>query len=122
MSARRPRRNPVAPLRVVVVTRLSLPKKAKPSGGTASPDAPPAALARDGVSHETQEAGCRRKVAALGGVVVDVFRDTVSGDRLDRDGLWRAIELIKAGDADALMTYAVDRLGRDQVQQGVIVY
>jgi len=113
------RRDPGAPLRVAIVTRLSKPKKL-PKGTAPASEAVPRKT--DEVSHETQEAGCRRKVEAMGGVVVAVFRDTVSGDRLDRDGLWAGVDLVRAGKADALMTYAVDRLGRDQVQQAVIVY
>ena len=93
-----------APRRVVIVTRLSM-----------NPG-------EDAVSHETQEAGSRRKAAALGLDVVAVLRDDISGDRLDRPGLNRAIEMIRTGQADRLMTYAVDRLGRSQVQQAVVVY
>ena len=103
MSTKRTKRDPDVLSRVAIVTRLSR------SG-------------RDEVSHETQETGCRRKVEAMGGLVAAVFRDTVSGDRLDRDGLWRAVDLIRAGEANLLMTYSVDRLGRDQVQQAVIVH
>lgn len=118
---RRPsiRRRDHQPLRVVIVTRLSQPKRLPRVGAAVGPALPRAV---DEVPHETQEAGCRAKVAALGGVVVGAFKDTVSGDRLDREGLWRAVDLIRAGEADALMTHAVDRLGRDQVQQSVIIY
>ena len=109
----KPKRDPSLQWRVVIVTRLSKAKIVKADAGPTR---------HDQVSHETQEAGCRAKVAALGGVVVAVFRDTQSGDRLDRDGLWQAVAQIKAGEADALMTHSVDRLGRDQLQQAVIVY
>ena len=101
MSAKHPRRskrNPNEPLRAVIVTRLSQ-------------------AGRDDVPHETQEAGCRRRVEALGGVVVAVFQDTISRDRYDRTGLASAVELIQAGRANRLVTYSVDRLGADIGEQ-----
>ncbi len=91
------------PRRVVIVTRLS-----KDNGDSA-------------VNHGTQEAGCRRKADALGLPVVAVLRDDISGDRLDRPGLDRAIAMIRTGDADTLMTYSTDRLARDQVRLALII-
>jgi DNA invertase Pin-like site-specific DNA recombinase len=35
----------------------------------------------------TQQAGCERAIAALGGSIVAVEQDIQSGDRLDRPGL-----------------------------------
>jgi DNA invertase Pin-like site-specific DNA recombinase len=58
----------------------------------------------------------------MGGTVVGVEQDIQSGDRLDRPGLWRAIDRVKAGEANAVIVYALDRLGRDSVQQGVILH
>ena len=96
-----------APPRAIVYTRLSKEKSSQ--------------RATD-VGLETQRAGCARAIDALGGVVVGVEHDVVSGDRLDRPGLWSAIERIKAGEADTLIVYSLDRFGRDQVQQAVVVH
>lgn len=95
------------PVRAIAYVRLS---KAKTKPGDTE------------IGLETQLAGCERAVANMGGTVVAVERDIQSGDRLDRPGLWRAIERIHAGEADALIVYAVDRFGRDQVQQGVAIH
>jgi DNA invertase Pin-like site-specific DNA recombinase len=74
------------------------------------------------VGLETQLAGCERAVVAMGGVIVATEQDVQAGDRIDRPGLWRAIERIRAGEANALIVYAIDRFGRDSVQQGVAVH
>ena len=101
---RTPARDLQAPKRVVIVTRLS-----KDPGDGA-------------VNHGTQEAGCRRKAEAEGMTVVAVFRDDISGDRLDRPGLSQARAMIEAGEVEVLLTYATDRLSRDQVDVAVIVH
>lgn len=89
--------------RVVIVTRISDDR------------------GEDRVGHETQEAGCRAKAAALGLDVVAAFADDISGDRIDRPGLIAGIDMIRDGTADVLMTYAVDRLARDvALQFGII--
>ncbi|MGI8474876.1 MAG: recombinase family protein, partial [Thermomicrobiales bacterium] len=69
----------------------------------------------------SQEAACRAKAAAIGVEVVAVFHDDKSGDRLDRDGLWSAIDVIKEGRADLLLVHSFDRLSRSQFDMGVIV-
>jgi site-specific DNA recombinase len=100
------RARPDEPIRAVAYVRLS---KAKAKPGDTE------------IGLETQLAGCERAVAAMGGSVVAVERDVQSGDRLDRLGLWRAIDRIQTGEANALIVYALDRFGRDQDQQGVAV-
>src|SRR5215213_1668558 len=95
------------PLRAVAYVRLS---KAKLKPGDTE------------VGLETQLAGCERAIAAMGGAVVGVEQDIQSGDRLDRPGLWAAIDRVQGGEANALIVYAVDRFGRDSVQQGVAVH
>src|SRR5690242_7520303 len=90
-------RDPDATKRYVIVTRLS-----KASANS--------------VSHETQEAVCRNKIAAMGGVVAGVYHDDdISGDRLERPGLKAAIAMIAANDADVLMVHSIDRAARDQI-------
>src|SRR5262245_24330579 len=89
--------------RVVIVTRMS----------DDEPD--------NAVNHGTQEAGCRRHAAAIGAAVAAVFRDNICGDRLDRPGLRLALDMLRAGEADILLVYALDRFSRNQVQQAIIV-
>lgn len=102
-----------APPRAVVYTRLSRSKS-----GTDRADAE----RRTEATLQTQQAGCERHIAALGGVVVALEHDVASGDRLDvRHGLFRALERIASGEADTLIVYALDRLSRDSVQQAGIV-
>src|ERR671917_34807 len=95
------------PVRAVAYVRLS---RAKTKPGDTE------------IGLETQLAGCERAVAAMGGTIVATEQDIQSGDRLDRPGLWAAIDRIQGGEANALIVYAVDRFGRDSVQQGVAVH
>ena len=113
--ARRQRRMNRAeePVRAVIYVRLS---RAKTGDSRADADR------NTEVGLDTQRAGCERVIAARGGTVVAVMQDVQSGDRLDRPGLWEAIARIKSGDANTLIVYALDRLGRDQVQQGVVIH
>lgn len=78
-TRRLPARDPQVAPRAVIVTRMS-----KDDGDNV-------------VNHETQATGCRRKAAAVGAVVAAELRDDRSGDRLDRDGLSRALDMIRAG-------------------------
>src|SRR5829696_1800609 len=86
-----------APIRAVAYVRLS---KAKTKPGDTD------------VGLETQLAGCERAVLAMGGTIVAAEQDIHAGDRLDRPGLWQAIERIQSGEANALIVYALDRFGR----------
>ncbi|MGI8476453.1 MAG: recombinase family protein [Thermomicrobiales bacterium] len=91
--------------RAVILTRLS---KERENGA---------------LSHGSQEAECRAKAAALGVEVVGVYRDDLSGDRLDRAGLWDAVDAIRDGRAELLIVHCIDRLSRGgQDQLGQIVY
>ena len=69
------------PLRAVAYVRLS---RAKPKPGDTE------------VGLETQLAGCESAIAALGGSIIGVEQDIHSGDRFDRDGLWRAIARVQS--------------------------
>jgi site-specific DNA recombinase len=116
MSSKKTRRSRVnhraeGPLRAVAYVRLSRHKAGESKTDRRNSE----------VGLDTQRAGCERAIAALGGTVVAVEEDVISGDRLDRPGLWRAIERIVAGEANALIVYSLDRFGRDQNQQGVAV-
>lgn len=73
-------------------------------------------MGRDGDSFhapDLQEDACRRFCAERGWVVVAVVTDLdVSGGVFDRPGLNEALRMLEAGEATALVTYDVSRLGR----------
>ena len=69
---------------------------------------------RDGTSLDTQERACLDFTRAQGWLVVESVRDAASGFSLDRDGIERVRELLRAGAADVVVAYAVDRLSRNQ--------
>jgi DNA invertase Pin-like site-specific DNA recombinase len=98
----KPRATAEGPLRDVAYVRLS---KAKAKPGDTE------------VGLDTQLAGCERAISAMGGSIIAREQDILSGDRLDRPGLWRAIERIPSGEANALIVYSLDRFGRDSVQK-----
>src|SRR3954467_1779764 len=75
---------------------------------------------RDGTSLDTQERACLDFARQQGWVVIESIRDVASGFSLDRDGIERVRELLRAGAADVVVAYAVDRLSRNQNQIGVI--
>ena len=75
---------------------------------------------RDGTSLDTQERACVDFARAQGWLVIESVRDAASGFSLDRDGIERMRELLRAGAADVVVAYAVDRLSRNQNQIGVI--
>lgn len=109
------RKQPIAksrasePIRAIIYTRLSNAK---------SGDSRADAGRNTEASLETQRASCERAVAALGGVVVGAEHDVLSGGRMDREGVWNAIERVKTGEANTLIVHALDRLGRNNAQQG----
>src|SRR5829696_8911052 len=75
---------------------------------------------RDGTSFDTQEQASLDFARAQGWVVIESVRDAASGFSLDRDGIERLRVLLRAGAADVVIAYAVDRLSRNQNQIGVI--
>lgn len=74
----------------------------------------------EGTSLDTQEAACREYAAKQGWTVVAAIRDVKSGATLERTGLDRARAMLHDGEAVVLLSYAVDRLSRDQDHIGVI--
>lgn len=71
---------------------------------------------RDGTSLDTQERACVEFARERGWSVVLCVRDSASGAILDREGLDEARRLARAGEADVVLAYAIDRLARDQVK------
>jgi hypothetical protein len=68
---------------------------------------------RDNYSLETQRDGVATYAAANGITLVGWYADVDSGANRDRDQLAEAIARIRQRDADVLIVYVVDRLGRD---------
>ena len=67
----------------------------------------------EGTSLDTQERAARDLVAAQSGTVIEVIREVVSGGAyLARPGLQRAIELVEAGAASALVMLDLERFAR----------
>src|SRR3712207_818123 len=75
---------------------------------------------RDGTSLDSQERAGRELVRAAGGAVVACIRDSASGFVLERPGLDTVRRLLREGAADTVVSYAVDRLFRNQNHIGVL--
>src|SRR5436305_13362924 len=75
---------------------------------------------RDGTSLDTQERACLDFARQQGWRVVETIRDTASGYTLDRPGIERVREMLRAGAADVVHAYAVHRLPRNQNQIGML--
>src|SRR5215207_2284967 len=70
----------------------------------------------------TQIERCTAHAQAKGWTVVAVEREQHSAaDLHGREGLQRALTLIEQGGADVLLSYATDRLSREQMHVGVIL-
>lgn len=71
--------------------------------------------AEEGYSLQEQEARLRAYADAQGWVVHDIYRDPgFSGAKLDRPGIQRLIEDVKAHRVQRVVTYKLDRLSRSQ--------
>ncbi|HUZ84018.1 MAG TPA: recombinase family protein, partial [Gaiellales bacterium] len=69
----------------------------------------------DNSSLKTQRAACEQHAAAHGYQVVGVFSDVHSGAHYrERPQLGTLRELVRAGQVDVLLAYALDRLSRNQ--------
>ena len=75
---------------------------------------------RDGTFLDTQERASQEYVEANGWTLVGSIRDTASGASLDRPGIERLRFLLRQGSVDMIVTYAVDRLSRNQKHIGVL--
>lgn len=77
----------------------------------------------DGTSLGTQETACRAYVADRGYSLADahIFRETHSGAELhERPRLAAARALLRSGEIDVLVCYAVDRLSRKQAHVAIV--
>lgn len=68
--------------------------------------------ADEGVSLAAQEAQLMAYCATYGHELIGIEADAASASSLERDGLTRALELLKPGKADALVVCKLDRLSR----------
>jgi site-specific DNA recombinase len=72
---------------------------------------------------EQQEQACREYAAKHGYVVIDAIREAYTGaDLPHQDGLWGAIDQVKHGRAQVVISYSYDRLSRDTRSQEVVLY
>lgn len=79
----------------------------------------------DNYSLPSQEEECKRYCAERGYLVTDehLYRDGAqSSYTLDRPGLETMREELRTGHLDVIVALKMDRLSRDQVQQGVLIY
>lgn len=75
---------------------------------------------RDGTSLDSQEAACVAYAERQGWQTVDRIREAASGYTLDRAGAVRLRDAIKKRECDVIVSYAVDRLSRNQNHIGVL--
>ncbi len=77
---------------------------------------------RDGTSLDTQErAGIEFVQQHPGWSLSECIRDAASGFSLDRPGMERIRQLLRSGVADIVVSYAVDRLSRNQIKLAVLL-
>jgi site-specific DNA recombinase len=75
---------------------------------------------RDGTSLETQQRACEEYAKSEGWFVTQRVKDAASGYSLERPGMDRVREIFRSGSADVVLSYAVDRLSRNQNHIGVL--
>jgi site-specific DNA recombinase len=82
----------------------------------------PEEQAQHGVSLNAQRARIAAYALLYGLELVEVIEDAgISGKSLDRPGLKRALDLLKAGKAEALVVAKLDRLTRSVVDLGKLI-
>jgi site-specific DNA recombinase len=99
--------SPASPQRAAIYLRVSSPGQ------------------EENYSLPTQEEECRRHCAARGYAVAQehVYCDGAQRSyTLDRPGLNAMRDELRAGHLDVIVALKMDRLSRDQVQQGVLIY
>ena len=76
----------------------------------------------DGYSLDEQEAGCRRYAEEQGYAVVGIYREVSDGEEVNRPLLDELRAAGRRGEADTLIVYVQDRLGRGPDTVAVIFY
>ena len=75
---------------------------------------------KDGSSLDTQERACVGQVRGYDWKLLECIRDTASGYSLDRPGIERVRQLLKAREVAVIVACAVNRLSRNQNHIGVL--
>lgn len=68
------------------------------------------------VSLEVQEAVCKEAISRAGGTAVTVLKDVQSGLEVHRPQYQKLLQMASRGEADAIIVYRLDRLGRDAAE------
>ncbi len=76
----------------------------------------------DGASLDEQERICREYAARHGLAVVDVFREVYDGEEIERPVLRLLLNAAKRGEADTVIVWKQDRLGRGIKAHEVVYY
>ncbi len=76
--------------------------------------------ADEGTSLDTQERAGVEYAEAVGHTVVRSIRDAESGSSLERPGMAEVRRLMRDGECDVVLAYALDRLSRNQNHIGVL--
>lgn len=71
---------------------------------------------QDGASLDVQLEACRDYCDSRGLLVVEEFRDVLSGLNLERPAYREAVDLAKSKAVDKLVVWRLDRLGRDEAE------
>ena len=77
--------------------------------------------AEDGLGLEAQLEACRKVAAEHGFDVADEIVEQGSGAYLEREGLDRVRALVRSKQVDALITYDLDRLSRDEIGTVIVL-
>ncbi len=78
------------------------------------------AQADEGTSLDTQERASLEYAGAAGYTVIRTIRDTASGSSLERPGMAEVRRMMRDGECDVLLAFALDRVSRSQNHIGVL--
>src|SRR3954447_14380204 len=96
---------PAATIRVAIYCRVSTTRQEE-----------------EGTSLQSQRERCERYAAEHGWTVVDVYSDTYSGgDLYNRKELSALRQAVRDGGCDVVLSYAVDRLARNQAHISILL-
>jgi site-specific DNA recombinase len=76
--------------------------------------------ADNGTSLESQATACQKYAEQNGYSVVETFKESKSGASLDRPLLDRVREMVRIGETDAVIFFALDRLSRDETDMLIL--
>ena len=76
---------------------------------------------RDGTSLDTQERACIEFAEENSWNITERVRETASAHMLERPGLTRVRDLLRDGFVDVIVSFAIDRLTRQQNHMGILL-